>query len=430
MYKFIAAALGIISIITLALSLRIFSLGEGEDYFLYYTLGTTRTNVFLIGLLILALSALVAIKNILVSRLKTLVPNLLIIIVSFILSFMVVECGLRWVDGIPIYSVRNWLADRSGLLTTQTMNDYDNLLGWVLKPEMSHGGTDPISSFTTGKYGIRLNFPGQEIVQGGILASGDSFTAGSEVGDGSTWPAHLERMISQPVVNSGTGGWGADQIILRAESLLPIIKPKLIIISFYEDDIKRAGYSVYGNGNKPWFSIKDGILVHHNNPVPLFDGKFHEVSPVSYITGHSWFLLKLVDELEKRVGLSPKWQLTKVNYKKAPNNSTDVSCLLLMKAKHTFNEQNIPWIFLMQYGGDIDHAKKERPQHVKDILNCIKRNNINFIDIWDDLSLIQKRSFDEYISLFVSYDGKNTFGHMSSLGNKLVAELIASHLKK
>lgn len=52
-----------------------------------------------------------------------------------------------------------------------------------------------------------------------ILAVGDSFTSGENVGDLDSWPAQLQRLTGHTVLNGGVSGYGLDQIVLRTERL-------------------------------------------------------------------------------------------------------------------------------------------------------------------------------------------------------------------
>jgi hypothetical protein len=103
-------------------------------------------------------------------------------------------------------------------------SQYDPLVGWVTKAGLVQEG------FNTIDHGIRKNRVADSSARpGGILVVGDSFTAGSEVSDEETWPAQLEGMVQTPVLNAGVGGWGVDQMVLRAEHLRTV-KPNAIII--------------------------------------------------------------------------------------------------------------------------------------------------------------------------------------------------------
>ena len=166
-------------------------------------------------------------------------------------------------------------------------------------------------------------------------------------------------------------------------------------------------------------------MVHHNNPVPRFSGKISETSFANSLVGHSLLLLKLTDIL----GISG-WQLFRESYIKAPNNSVAVSCLLLSRAKQVFENQKIPWLFVMQYGGNINQSNAVKPANARAVIECAEREGIALLDLWDDLSEIQRQSQQMYIDLFVSYDGLYSFGHMSTIGNKFVAERILNRIKK
>ena len=108
----------------------------------------------------------------------------------------------------------------------------------------------------------------RSLPQGAILAVGDSFTAGSDVAEHETYPAQLEGLLGGPVINAGVGGYGTDQMILSAYNLVPILDRRLLVVGILDDDINRAGYKVLGGARKPWFSVSDGKLIPHNDPVP------------------------------------------------------------------------------------------------------------------------------------------------------------------
>ena len=200
------------------------------------------------------------------------VAKLALLLSALILALLAGEVATRCIFGVPLASTENWIVRRTSLLRIHLMNDYDPLLGWVLKPGLFTGPeTGGKDLFASGDFGVRMNqhkiLP---VPKGGILTSGDSFAAGSEVSDAETWPAHLERLAQIPVINAGTGAWGADQIILRVESLLEPLQPRAVVVSFMVDDIQRTKYRIYGGGNKPWFQVVDGKLIHNNFPVPVF----------------------------------------------------------------------------------------------------------------------------------------------------------------
>ena len=100
------------------------------------------------------------------------------------------------------------------------------------------------------------------------LVVGNSYAMGEEVSDDQTFPAHLEKMLAKRVLNGGVLGYGLDQMILRAEALVPRFKPDSLVLSFIADDIRRARMRVMWGIPKPYFDIDKGRLALRNVPVP------------------------------------------------------------------------------------------------------------------------------------------------------------------
>lgn len=106
-------------------------------------------------------------------------------------------------------------------------------LGWALQP----GGR--AGPYTADPLGRRAR-PGEPPPPGArrILAFGDSFTHGDEVGDGSTWPALLdEGSADLEVQNYGVPGYGPDQALLRYQGSDE--DADLVILGFMSADLAR-----------------------------------------------------------------------------------------------------------------------------------------------------------------------------------------------
>jgi lysophospholipase L1-like esterase len=115
-----------------------------------------------------------------------------------------------------------------------------------------------------------LRFSGEPLASpdGPILAVGDSFTYGEDVGDMDAWPAQLQKLMGRRVLNGGVTGYGFDQIVLRTEHLAERYKPPVAIVSFIADDIRRTEMRRLWWYDKPWFAIEDDRLVLKGVPVP------------------------------------------------------------------------------------------------------------------------------------------------------------------
>lgn len=341
---------------------------------------------------------------------------------ALLLALFLCEAGTRLIFKVPLTSTENWIVRRTSLLRIHLMNDYDPLLGWVLKPGLFTGPeTGGKDLFASGDHGVRMNqhkiIP---VPKGGIIASGDSFTAGSEVNDADTWPAHLERRTGIPVVNAATGAWGADQIVLRVESLLETLQPSAVIVSFMVDDIQRTKYRIYGGGNKPWFEVREGKLVHHNHPVPIFAGTGNELGVWRSVFGHLYFLDKLAEKFAWKA-----WWMNGQVYVEEPVDVVAVSVALMDRLHQNLRARGVPLIFLLQYGGAHVTQWEDEPDWAKKTYQGIESLGIPFVNTWGPLRKLRAEQGQPALDrLYVMHDNGKIHGHMSSEGNAFVAELL------
>jgi lysophospholipase L1-like esterase len=345
--------------------------------------------------------------------------NLALVAGAITVALIAVEAAIRVSEGGNLLLFENLVTRKVDLLVVQGANQYDPLLGWVLEPNQA---PDPNGGFSTGEHGVRMN--GRAIVpvpRHGILASGDSFTAGSEVNNWESWPAQLEAMLGQPVVNAATGGWGTDQIVLRAESLMAILQPKAIVISFLADDILRAGYQTFGGGNKPYFTVEDGALVAHNDPVPRFAGGASEIGWLRSLFGFS----HLVAYVMQATGYY-EWWFGSVN-RRVANDIVNVSCRLLERLKAKTDVEYVALYLVMQYGPNLVIPLDDEPGYAAGVLACARAAGITTIDTWSALHAVRQR--DALQTMYNVDRARGQYGHMSPEGNALIARMIAETLR-
>ncbi len=120
-----------------------------------------------------------------------------------------------------------------------------------------------------------------------VVALGDSFTFGDEVGDEETWPAHLERILAEEnpersvdVVNLGVNGYGLDQAVLRFERDGASLSPDLVVLGLQPENLLRSlnvVRAIYFPGtslpfSKPRFVVDaDGVRVVNRPAAPVDD---------------------------------------------------------------------------------------------------------------------------------------------------------------
>ncbi|MEO8627123.1 MAG: hypothetical protein ABI612_03355 [Betaproteobacteria bacterium] len=163
-------------------------------------------------------------------------------------------------DDIPVFSTENFIARRIDLIRVNTGPiAYDPVLGWKLTDYFA----PPINAVpvTIGDGGMRMNGNDERpIPTSATIAIGSSSTYGVGISNSDTWPAQLERILDEPVVNAGAEDWGMDQIILRAESVKRQFNPKTLIVALSDRDVPLNTYTAYRGGRKPYFVIDKGGL--------------------------------------------------------------------------------------------------------------------------------------------------------------------------
>lgn len=352
----------------------------------------------------------------------------MLVVASCLVGFAIVEVGLRAFDKLPLLPTENLIAKRIDLVAVNSPSVYDPVLGWIIRPgiEAKSGKI----TFYIGDFGVRMNQARIEPVpRGAIVASGDSFTAGSEVADAETWPAYLQGILGTPVVNAAAGAWGADQIVLRAEQMLAAISPTTIIVSFLDDDIQRTGYKVFSGGSKPYFTIEDGVLVHHNKPVVPLAASPASLGPIRAVLGYS----DLVNTLATNLGYGQSWWNDSPNVR-VKTDEVQVSCLLLKRLRGETAAAGVKLLFVLQYGGNQIHAWPTEPSFAVDVVKCARSYGIPTVNTWDTLKpTFDKEGVPGLSALYVMHGDGNKwddYGHMSPAGNRLVAQLIADRLQQ
>ena len=342
-------------------------------------------------------------------------------VLSCLAGIAVVEISYRVLAGLPVFSLADW---RSEGVTVARFGDraiYDPVLGWTLRSGFTSNG------FNTLQHGIRRNFDEAHVRTGAVLAVGDSFTEGwDEVRDSETWPAHLDRLIGRPVVNAGVGGYATDQILLRAEKLLPVVKPEILVVGFNEIDIFRSGHAPFG-GPKPYFTIENGNLRFHA-PQPLDFGDHPSAlaklgQAVRGFLGH----LAVADIILRRISLNYWYGDTRQVYRKVDTDEIAITCALLKRVKGVSDKQRVKMLLFMQYYGQFIQEEDSISDNAKKVHDCARNMDVEVVDQFESLREIAVAQPKAYREHYIIMDGQ--FQHMSSKGNAQAASLLASGLQ-
>jgi hypothetical protein len=328
--------------------------------------------------------------------------NTAVTIVAVVLALSGCEVALRLFDAAP-----------PPLPAAMSPNaEYDATLGWRPAEHTSYRGRKTIT------HGIRTNGLGEtEVRTGGALAVGDSFTAGSEVADAETWPAQLEQLIGMPIVNAGSGGYGADQTVMRAEKLLSLVRPRVLLVGMLEYDIVRVGFSTR-TAAKPYYTIEDGVLKLHNVPVPRTPPE--ETGWTQALLSHS----ALVDRIATALG-RPGWSRGASNIR-VRNQPVEVTCRLLQRLKARADDLGIRTLLVMQYGAPINSKFAAPTERAVQVEACASTMGIQVVDEFLTLNALFKADPAQIRSYYVMHGDRP--GHMSGRGNAHIAQLIATAL--
>jgi hypothetical protein len=328
------------------------------------------------------------------------------------LALAALEFGYRAHSHRPVLTLGDWRAGRIAYLAYGERNAFDPVLGWVPHAGYDDGGRSTID------LGIRRNFAEDEIRTGGILAVGDVFTAGgAEVEGGETWPAQLERITGQPVLNAGVRGHGIDQTVLRAEQLLARTQPKTLVVGLFEGAIARAGLSSYGT-SKPTFTLENGKLVFH--------------APVRAVpdVSSAWIALlarsAVVDTVASR--LAPEAWLGKVGSvdTSVDNDPAGVACALIERLKGRADGDGVRLLLLVQYARQTVTDEGDPDGAVRKVAACAGAAGVEIVDQLPALRAVAAADRDTLDRLYLE-DGD---GQMSPEGNRRTAELLAGALRK
>jgi hypothetical protein len=348
---------------------------------------------------------------------KELLKSLLVTLLTTVIALLCAEAAFGVFSGKHVFALTRYRA--ASVVYDEFPKDvasYNPLLGWQMNP----GVRTP--ELNTIDHGVRRNNANDDHLRGGgILIAGASFTFGSGVKDEDAWPAQLEEMIGQPVVNGAVGNFGIDQIVLRAEELLPIVKPKVIVIDLVQDNIATAGYS-YNGYPKPYFTVEDGRLVLHNNPVPRYEPRDDPYESLKNILSYSLMIDRVMATYFPDSWYSSRTQ----KFTRANNDEVNVSCLLLQRLKKEADDAGIRLLITMQYGGGTITNTSAPDGNVTLVAECIARLGIQYLDEFSTLKELSRKNSDEFRSLYVIKNG--ILGHKSRTGNRKVAQSVAEAL--
>jgi hypothetical protein len=329
-----------------------------------------------------------------------------------------VELGYRLHSQRSVFVLNNWRAWRIEYQAFGSAGRFDPVLGWVFQEWHEGEGHNTVA------HGLRRNpeEQGGRIGAGAILAVGGGFThGGRDVDDDETWPAQLERLISTPVLNGAVAGYATDQVVLRAEQLLPLVRPKTLIVGFVGEEIPHASLSSYGS-SKPYFTLEGGELKYHP-PAPL---SVHDKATPAWqasvrdILGYSAVLDTVLGLVAPRYWTGTAGQPV---FDRIDNDPAGVTCALLARLKRRTDNDGIGLLLFMQHGQRVITQKEQPGEDARKVVQCAATTGIEVVDQFETLRAMAFARRDGLRDLY-------TKGFMSAEGNRHAAELLARTISK
>ena len=127
------------------------------------------------------------------------------------------------------------------------------------------------------------------------------------------------------MANGGVFGYGLDQIVLRAETLVPVYRPSLLVVSFIFDDVRRNSLAQRFGVEKPYFDVVNSKLVLRNVPPSPNRPRIEQIGSLRTILGYSY----LADWSARRLGASAWWYAGRFPQLRANTDGPLVACLLM-----------------------------------------------------------------------------------------------------
>lgn len=349
--------------------------------------------------------------------------NLTLTVISVLLSLAVVEIAYRLTEGVPVFKLVDWRGERILVNRIGARRAIaDPILGWTLKP-----WHEDDEGYTTIDYGIRSNFGERTVRTGGILAVGDSFTEGWDVDNDVSWPAFLEKWTGTPVINAGVFGFATDQIILRAEQLLPIVQPKTLIVGFLEFDIFRTAHSDFG-APKPYFTLENGGLFFHP-PTPIdADAQRRLLSVVGLKLREALGYSAAANAFFGRLAPNFWYAGSQILYRRVDIDPVAITCALLDRLKKRMETSGVRMLLFMQHNEYLILSEDRSSENARRVVACAEAAGIQVVDQFATLRAIAVASPEAFRGYY--FPDNAAFGHLTEKGNEHAASLLAAALAK
>ena len=261
-----------------------------------------------------------------------------------------------------------------------------------------------------------------------IIAIGNSYTFGCEVGDNETYPFFIEELINNSeVLNMAVPGYGIDQAVIKYLKYGEKYRPHLILFGIYSGNYERASVSFFIY-SKPVFKYNDGTekieLTNTNIPPPIElysylsqkEGKFPTLYSFPFLKKAAMYIYhEYLGGSRKKQYYQDMNMIVDHIFKNLMQSIEHVGAkLLVIEIPNGDNFRNEKSLL---------HGKVEK-MYLRKVYH---KYDIPYIDLQE--VMLSKYSMDEIFSEFFTHLSDGSGGHFNRRGNFEVARIISDKIK-
>jgi hypothetical protein len=350
---------------------------------------------------------------------------------SKLLGLLAIGLVFALLEGIASLGYFVWWARMNwwSPLPERTHTTYDPQLGWEnVKGQVSKDVFGPGLDVTTNARGFRNTSELADAVPPGktrVVALGDSFTLGYDVGDADSWPAWLEKLCPRlEVPNMGQSGYGIDQSYLWYERDASGFEQQVVVLAFIEDDLKRVQMNAMAGYGKPVLELRDGELVATNVPVP----RAPYLLPALTQNLHLLEKLRVVELPRAIIAHFSKADAAIPGQVLSDTEAEHVDEAIFRALRASTQKRGVELLLV-----HLPHLEAGRPSQLAELpafgeaaLARVRADGIPYADLADEMGRVPDPARR---ALFNAHSVENGPGaHYSPEGNRFVAEAIAARL--
>lgn len=359
-------------------------------------------------------------------KLKELVKNLLLLLITLFLCFLFLEIGVKVL--VP---------------ESKRVFEFDNVLGPKRIPNISFKErTEEFGLLTHQTNSLGFVDSEHKIEKDEnvyrILFLGDSWAEAIQVPLDKSFPKILEEDLNKEfeTINLGLSGFATDQEYLAFKEFGLKYNPDLVILMFFAgNDVFFNSLSLSSEPSKPYFDLIDDSLRVVQEPKPIAYNKL-----ISFIIKNFQsprFFYKKIELLKNQTiekeGFSDQFNIYNNQYSSDWDKAWQISKALIKEIKRTSQENNIE--FILVYVPDMVEVDSRIWDEILETYPSMKELEWDLEKPSRILEEFSQETDIKFLNLlhplkeYISQTGEEIYGdHFNSNGHKITADLIRQFL--